>query len=288
MTNEISPAQAILEISRGYSIFFVNDQSFFFKHFSIEQMLELEEYEEVQLRRAKKNGIKTTETLLSEAIEIGSWSKKKDDEIKSLDWTINHSLKALKKMHDPTQRKSLESHVNEEQKKLDNLRDDKNKICGYSAEVLAQQKKIARMLRVCLFYDNEFEQKIEEKDLIIAGPLVFPKFAELAQKETLLKSSYLTYFFEVFISSSNPVDLFQADFRSLTVFQKGVISYSKSLHNKIKNIEMPDEITGDPVKMYDYEEPKDKGEGNQSEGLDDIKRKMKARGGEVKAEDFLS
>jgi len=34
-------------------------------------------------------------------------------------------------------------------------------------------------------------------------------------------------------------------------------------------------------------EPKEN-EGNKSEGIDDIKRKMKSRGGELKAEDLLS
>ena len=38
--------------------------------------------------------------------------------------------------------------------------------------------------------------------------------------------------------------------------------------------------------MFNYEEPKEN-EGNKSEGIEDIKRKMKTRGGELKAEDLF-
>ncbi len=59
------------------------------------------------------------------------------------------------------------------------------------------------------------------------------------------------------------------------------------MYNKIKNVQIPNEIAGDPVKIYDYEESKDKEEGK-TEGIDDIKMRMKARGGQLKAEDLLS
>ena len=55
----------------------------------------------------------------------------------------------------------------------------------------------------------------------------------------------------------------------------------------MQNTQIPSEIAGDPVKVYNYEEPKDKEEGK-SEGIDDIKRKMQARGGQLKAEDLLA
>ena len=59
MKNDFSPSQALLEISRGYSVFEINENIYYFKHFSIESMLELEEYEQVEFKKAQKNGIKT-------------------------------------------------------------------------------------------------------------------------------------------------------------------------------------------------------------------------------------
>lgn len=55
----------------------------------------------------------------------------------------------------------------------------------------------------------------------------------------------------------------------------------------MKNTRIPDEIADDPVKILDYEE-KEEGDSKVSHGVDDLKLKMKARGGKLKAEDFLS
>ena len=88
--------------------------------------------------------------------------------------------------------------------------------------------------------------------------------------------------------SENPLALFGVGFSELTVFQKNLLSFSKSLLNKMKNVTIPKEIYGDPVKMFDYEEPKEaKGE-KVTHGVDDLKRKMSARGGELKPEDLLT
>ena len=89
------------------------------------------------------------------------------------------------------------------------------------------------------------------------------------------------------MSTANCLDLFKVKFMDLTIFQKNLISYSRALLNKIQNTQIPEKINGDPVKMFNYEAPKDGEEKQQVHGTDDLKRRMKARGGELKAEDFL-
>ena len=56
----------------------------------------------------------------------------------------------------------------------------------------------------------------------------------------------------------------------------------------MKNTKIPDEIYGDPVKMFNYEEKPEEEDKGISHGADDLRRKIKARGGELKPEDFLS
>jgi uncharacterized coiled-coil protein SlyX len=287
MKDEISPSQVLLEISRGYSVFTVNNKNYYFKHFSIEEMLELEEFEQNQMIVAKKSGLKTRTELVKDAMKYGAWTQSEEDKITSLEWTINTSLKTLDKMSDPLTRGSFSSQIEKQREELNQLQNKKDKISAYSAESLAQQKRLSKMIKNSLFNDKEFKDPIELKDVEILGALIFSKFAELANKDNLLRASYLSYFFEVFMATKNSLDLFQVKFMDLTLFQKGLISYSRALQNKMENTKMPDEIYGDPIKMFDYVEPKET-DGNKSEGIDDIKRKMKARGGELKAEDLLS
>lgn len=287
MKDEVSPSQVLLEISRGYSVFTVNNKDYYFKHFSIEEMLELEEFENHQMIEARKNGLKTRTELVKDAMKYGAWTQSEEDKITSIEWTINSSLKTLDKMSDPVTRKSFSNQIDKQRKELNELKNKKDKIAAYSAESLAQQKRLSKMIQNSLFKDKEFKDLIELKDVEILGALIFSKFAELANKDNLLRASYLSYFFEVFMATKNSLDLFQVKFMDLTLFQKGLISYSRALQNKMENTKMPDEIYGDPIKMFNYVEPKET-DGNKSEGIDDIKRKMEARGGELKAEDLLS
>ena len=250
-------------------------------------MLELEEFEKEQLAVAKKSGIKTQTELLKDAKKYGSWTQKEEDKIESLNWTIKSSLKILDKMSDPMTKKTFQSQIDEQQQELDLLEEKKNQIASYSAEALAQQKRLSKMILNSLFYDKDFKDPIIEKDIQILGALIFSKFSELANKNNILKASYNTYFFEVFMSTANCLDLFKVKFMDLTIFQKNLISYSRALLNKIQNTQIPEKINGDPVKMFNYEAPKDGEEKQQVHGTDDLKRRMKARGGELKAEDFL-
>ena len=277
MSDKVAPSQVLLEISRGFSVFTISDKKYFFKHFSIEEMLELEEFEKEQIGIARKSGIKNQTELVKDAMKYGAWTQKEEDQINSLEWTIKSSIKFLEKMNDPIARKSFENQIHEQKAELHQLRSKKDKISAYSAESLAQQKRLSKMMVNSIFYDESFESKINEDDIVLVGPLVFSK----------LRASFLTYFFEVFMSTTNCLDLFKVKFMDLTIFQKGLISYSRSLMQKMQNTKIPDKIYGDPVKMFNYVEV-DTDEENKSEGIEDIKRKMKARGGELKPEDLLS
>lgn len=287
MKNEISSSQVLLEVARGYSIFTVNKKIYYFRHFSLEDMLELDEFETTQLGVAKKRGIKSETELIKDAMKYGSWTQQEEDKISSLEWTISNSTRILNKINDPITKKSFNDQIEGQRGEMNTLLEKKNKISSYSAETLAQQKRLSKMILNSLFYDKEFETKAEGQDIESLGGLIFSKFSELANKDNLLKASFLTYFFDVFMSTKNSLGLFSSDFMSLTIFQKGLISYSRVLLNKIKNTKIPEEIYGDPVKMFDYEE-KEEVEENTTHGIEDIKNKMKAGGGELKAEDLLS
>jgi len=287
--NEVNHSLVLLDIIRGYSIFDVNNKRYYFRHFSIEQMLEFEEFEKIEFERAKKSGIETEEELIESAIKIDSWSTKQEEEIKALKWTIDHSTKALTKMSDEVQKRAFSEKIEVERKKLEEISVKRRKICGYSAEALANQKRFFKMASSALFRDIKFKKEVKGEDVDFISSLVFSKFSEFSDRNTLLKALYYTYFFDVFaLQHRDPLSLLKKDFLTLTIFQKNLLSLANGLLSKLKNIEIPDEIYGDPIKMYNYEEPKDKGGDKVTHGVEDLKKKMSQRGGELKAEDLLS
>ena len=289
MKDDVSQAAAhLLDISRGFSILNLRGTSYYFRHFTLGEMLEFDEFQQIEFKKAVKTGIQTEEELIESAINIGSWSQEKEEKIKSLKWTIDRSTKALEKMSDINQRRAFSGQIDQNRKELDKVNGDRAKICSYSAEHLSEQKRFDRMVTSALFYDEEFKNPIKTDERIELAPLVFLRFGELSNKKNLLLAIYQSYFFDVFTAQSrNPLKLFEATFLTLTLFQKCLLSYANALLSKMKNVRIPDEIAGDPIKIFDYEEPKDR-EKKVSHGLDDLKQKMEMRGGELKAEDLLT
>ncbi len=289
MKDDASQAAAhLLDISRGFSVLNLKDKNCYFRHFTIGEMLEFDEFQKIEFNRAVKTGIQTEQELIESAIDMGSWSKENEEKIKSLKWMVNQSTKALEKMSDLNQRRVFSSQIEKNRKELEIINQKRSKICSYSAEHLSEQKRCEKMIASALFHDKEFQNPLEEDEKLQLANVVFLKFGELSNKKNLLFAVYKSYFFDVFTAQSrNPLKLFGADFLTLTVFQKNLLSYANALLNKMKNVRIPDEIAGDPVKMFDYEEPKDR-EAKVSHGLDDLKQKMQMRGGELKAEDLLT
>ena len=202
---------------------------------------------------------------------------------------IKKSTLSLNKITEPTQRKAFGEQIERQRDSLNELKSKKNKLLTFSAETLAEAKKIKRMIRGHLFCDSEFKNPLKDEQLIeILAPDLFTRYADLNNKDNILNASFHGGFFEIFVTQSkNPLVLLGGSFEKITLFQKNLLVLSNALLNKMKNSEIPDEISNDPSKILEYEEPEDKSP-NVSHGLDDLKAKMKARGGELKPEDFLT
>tara|TARA_R100000005_G_C4982771_1_gene192028 strand:+ start:835 stop:1704 length:870 start_codon:yes stop_codon:yes gene_type:complete len=275
----------LLNITRGYSILHLNEKELYFKHPSVLEILENESLFYVDINKSVRAGIKKEEDILLNCIRIGSWSEEESEKIKSLEWMIKKSTTALSKIQDPKQREIFNNQIKQQEDELSVLEDKRRKLVQYSAEHLAAAKKASRLLKNCLFEDLEFTKSVEDGSKAV---MLFAEYGHLLSKETLLNASYHGGFFDLFAAqSSNPMAMFNATFDQMTVFQKSLIVLSNSLLNKIKNTKIPEELQGDPVKMLDYEE-KEETDGKVTHGVDDLKMKMRARGGKLKAEDFLS
>jgi hypothetical protein len=75
-TNE-SHSVDLLEILQGYSTLEYLNTNYYFKHFSISDVLSLDFEEAQEIEKSVKTGIQTSEQLVRSAINLGSWSEKK-------------------------------------------------------------------------------------------------------------------------------------------------------------------------------------------------------------------
>lgn len=287
MEKENSEYLVLLDILRGYSILNLKDKCLYFRHFLVMDNLALEEYEKNEFEKACLNGLKTEEQLLEDAIKKGFWDKDSSDKISSLTWIINKAEKAASKISDERQKKAFLKSVEKQKIELQELNLKRNNIINYSAENCASQKKHTKLIHEAIFYDKEFKQLASENDIFLAMADVKYKLEILTNDVNIIKAAFCNYFFDLFaLSYRDPLSLIKKDSFSITSLQRHLLSYASALLNKLKNVDMPDDIKDDPLKIIKYVEPKTT-DSDTTEGIEDIKSKMAKRGGTLKAEDLL-
>ena len=266
----------------------VSDKNYYFKHFLFTEILQLDEEQKTDVANSIKSGIHTEDQLIKEAKKAGSWSDSEEEKIKSLEWMIKKSTTALAKIQDPTQRKVFNSQIENQRKEVQDLSFKRKRIISYSAESLSEIKKVKKMVCQCVYLDKQFSENLEEVSDTDITEALFKRYAELSSKENVLGASFFGGFFDIYAAQyRDPLKLFNVNFNTITIFQKNLLILSNALFNKMKNVRIPEEISNDPLKILEYEE-KEEGEAKVTHGIDDLKLKMKARGGSLKAEDFLT
>jgi len=277
----------LLDIVRGHSVLEYSNRFYYFKHFKVVDFLEFDHLQEQDIKKSISSGIKSEKDLVDSSIKVGSWSVAEEESLKSQEWMLKKSITAFGKITDLAQKKVFESQIESQKKKLNKLKTKRAKITSYSAEHLAELKKVKRMTQRSVFLDPNFTEAYDAQEETILATLLFAKVNELGSRETLLRCSYFCGFFDLFAASGGPSTLINQSFLEITDLQKNLIVLTHALLNKIKNTSIPDEIASDPIRIMDYEE-KDDAAAKVSHGTDDLKLKMNARGGKLKAEDFLS
>lgn len=275
----IDTSLLILDVSRGLSILDIDDKKYYFKHPSNISSLKNEEYYKQRLTEAVKKGIKTEKQLIDLYIKNRKWSIKEEEKIKSLKWMIDKSIAASAKITDETQKKVFENSIADQRQELLELEDKRGNLVNQNAESWARQQSIIKTAADHLFEDELLTKNIDFKEdwrLIIA---VQKKNAELSNKKNLLSAVYEPSFFDVFsLQSRDPLSVFGVNFFTITVFQRLLLSYASVVLSKLRNIEMPDNVKEDPVKVYEYNPDNKQKETKISHGVDDLKNTIRQKG----------
>lgn len=288
MNKELEPPLILLDILRGFSKISYGDDYLYLKHFIVYNDLHLAEMELQSFNSAIKMGVKNEDDLIRNAIEKKFWSKEEEETIKSLKWLIDKSNQSLSKVSDWNLRKSLQNSISSDQDKLESLIKKKQSIISHSAESFASRKRNSKTLLDNIFIDEEMKTKIDEDDLFDVMPLINQKISQFIDPENIVKAAFDPYFFDLYsLNESNPMGIIDKDIYTITLWQKNLLVYASILFNKLKNMDIPDSIREDPVKIYKYRGQAEQKTGeNVVHGVGDLKEKMKQKDGKLSAEDF--
>lgn len=289
MEEDIPISVILFDILRGYSALSKKGETLFFKHFTYLDNLALDEYEREQFEYAKIKGIKTEKQLIEEAISKKYWDLKSEEKVSSLKWLISKTEASVEKVSDNNQKRVFQKSISKQKKELGVLQDSRNAILEYSAESFASGKRNVKLIQESIFYDKNLTENVEEKDYSDYLPLLQGRLATLSKDKNLIKASYQASFFDLYcLSSKDPLKLIKRDVFDITILQKNLLVYASILLNKLENLSVPDEVRKDPMLLIKFKKEDDSEKKNQTEGVEDIRKKMAKRGGKLKAEDLLS
>jgi hypothetical protein len=278
----------LLDILNGYSKIKYDNKSFYFRHFLIFEELKLSQFEIDSFDSAIKNGIKSENDLLGNAIKRGFWSEEEDSSIKNLKWLIENSEKAISKVSDHAIKKSMMNSLDKDKEKLSELEGRKLSIVRHSAENLASRKKQSKTLQDNIYVDEDLTEHVDKDYLFYLVPVIGNKIEEINNKNNMLKMAYSQFFFETFaLMYRDPLKMINKDLYNMSIWQKNLLSYASALFNKVRNLDMPDDVREDALKVYNFT-PKEEDPSKEkvTHGVSDLREKMSQKGGKLTAEDF--
>jgi hypothetical protein len=244
------------DILKGRSLLRGSSGKAYLKHLSIMEQIDLDEFEDESFEEAIASGVKSEGELLKRAEELGIWSKKKEDNIKANQIIIEKTEKNIKESVQLKFISILEKTLESVQKEQKILKEQRDKITSYSAESLASNQRIRKMLEKSLFEDKLCTKKISASKMSDFSYEAISKWVSFYNQEDLARAAYEDTFFEAFVyQNRNPLQLFDGDFKNMTVFQSKLLTYAGVIFNKIKNSSnMPKEAYDDPIKIIKHDD----------------------------------
>jgi hypothetical protein len=262
------------EIVQGCTKASIDGKTYFIKHLTAHDQVDIDEVNQKYLDEAKARGIPSEKDILKSLESEGQWTKANEKQIEKLEVFIeqlqkNKSALVLKSEID-RQNQSIE----ETRAKINAIKEKRSSLLGVHAESYASKRANDHYIIKSFFEDELLEHAVfpEEKDydslyaeevqeFVSCYNNTFLSFEEIKIQEMILQDFYYIYF----PFSDDTVGFFGKPVCQLTYNQLKLIVYTKIFKNIFEtNKHIPEKIKKDPQALLDY--------GSIS---DDAKEKMK-------------
>jgi hypothetical protein len=262
------------EIVEGYTKAKVGDKTYYIKHLSALDQVDIDEVRSNYLDQAISRGIPKEEEILENLKKEGQWSEEDEKEIDRLERFISqlqtNKTQLILKSEIDRQNKSIQ----ETRKSINELQTKKRSLIGSSAEDYADKRSNDFYIIKSFYEDSSLKERLfpnesdfedlyseEVQALVTCYNQTFLSFEELKIQEMILQDFYYIYF----PFSDDTVGFFGNPVVRLTYNQLKLIVYTKIFKNIFEsNKHIPASIKKDPQALLDY--------GSIS---DDAKEKMK-------------
>ena len=262
--------RSLIDISRGYSETLYEQTPLYIKHFGLKNQDELDRQAEKISERYRKSGLRSSEEILKECEENGTWTPKDEASLASQKQFIGTLENTRKALLIPSQKDKLEVKIEELEKKLAEDKTKKRALLAESRESFTERRISDLTILHSLFRDKKLEDlffspedfdELERSDIYDLVSIYNKAFKKLSIENIKLLS--LSGMFSNYYSvvEKDPCKMFNKGPLELTFFQLNLLNYAQVFRSIFKNIpNIPDEIKNNPDKLLEFAESGSKNE----------------------------
>lgn len=250
------------DIIRGYSQVSVDGNTYYIKHLSAIDQVEIDEVEEVYLKKALDRGIPSREEVLKDLMKSGDWSQDEENEIKRLETFIEQLQKNKTQLVLKSEIDKQNETMQETRAKISELQEKKSKLLNSDAETYASKRSNDYYIIKSYYEDEDLQSPLfpeesnyedlymdEVSSFVLEYNNMFKTFQESKIQEMILQDFYYIYF----PFSDDTVGFFGNPVSKLTYNQLKLIVYTKIFKNIFENNKhIPAKIKKDPQALLDY------------------------------------
>ncbi len=250
------------DIIRGYSQVSVDGNTYYIKHLSAIDQVEIDEVEEVYLKKALDRGIPSREEVLKDLMQSGDWSQDEENEIKRLETFIEQLQKNKTQLVLKSEIDKQNETMQETRAKISELQEKKSKLLNSDAETYASKRSNDYYIIKSYYEDEDLQSPLfpeesnyedlymdEVSSFVLEYNNMFKTFQESKIQEMILQDFYYIYF----PFSDDTVGFFGNPVSKLTYNQLKLIVYTKIFKNIFENNKhIPAKIKKDPQALLDY------------------------------------
>ncbi len=250
------------DIVVGYSEVSISGQSFYIKHLSALDQVDIDDIRDRYLKKATERGIPTEAEVLENLDAQQIWTKEDDKEIERQEQFIHKLQQTKTQLLLKSQIDKQNQTIQDARKSINELREKRTSLMGVNAEHYAEKRSNDHYIIKSFFNDVKLQDPVfpDEQDFdelyveditkfIQVYNNTFQNFEELKIQEVILQDFYYIYF----PFSDDTVGFFGNPVCHLTYNQLKLIVYTKIFKNILEqNSHIPEKIKKDPQALLDY------------------------------------
>jgi predicted transcriptional regulator len=250
------------DVVNGYSEVELDGNTFFVKHLSVLDQVDIDKIQRRFYESAIKRGIPTESEVLSALNKDNIWTEKDEKEIDRLENFIESLIKNKSQIVLKSKLDEQNKSIEQTRKKINELQNKRNELIGVCAETYAAKRSNDHYVIKSFYNDRELKSAVfpdeKEFDELYSEDIAkfiqvynntFEMFEELKIQEMILQDFYYIYF----PFSDDTVGFFGNPVCHLTYNQLKLIVYTKIFKGIFEqNQNIPDNIKKDPQALLDY------------------------------------